>query len=390
MRSSLSAAFPYYARAFSVVRVTTNTQLPPRIAYEWTSLRRSYASEAASSQQGPFKPKAHTPLRRTAADSLSIRANPKPTQSEIQPISTLATCERYLLTRLRTRLPPTARPLHDAYWVPQWSSCSEGREGEVFIFGNGSFVCWGLTEEDAKRFRRDVLTPARAEVGPLAEPETEELEFATDPSEKTRLQGDLIILGGGPQPTDPENLPGSFPLSVFPQETVLVRYAFSQALSRSTALSALETSLEDYLSSMSSLPLALEKTGKPGMGRRALVKKLGELLRFRQGLNLNRENFFETPDFYWDQPVLEGYFNSLNAALEVKARTRSVNDKITYAAEVQSVLRQLLHETSSARMELVIIALIAVEVIIVLIRDVPEFFYPDTDQQPEHSVTKTP
>jgi hypothetical protein len=123
---------------------------------------------------------------------------------------------------------------------------------------------------------------------------------------KTRLQGDLIILGGGPQPTDPENLPDSLPFSVFPQETLLVRYAFSQALSRSTALSALEASLEDYLSSMSSLPLALEKTGKPGMGRRALVKKLGELLRFRQGLNLNRENFFETPDFYWDQPVLEG------------------------------------------------------------------------------------
>ena len=117
---------------------------------------------------------------------------------------------------------------------------------------------------------------------------------------------DLIILGGGPQPTDPENLPGSLPHSVFPPETVLVRYAFSQALSRSTALSAFEASLEDYLSSMSSLPLALEKTGKPGMGRRALVKKLGELLRFRQGLNLNRENFFETPDFYWDQPVLEG------------------------------------------------------------------------------------
>ena len=73
----------------------------------------------------------------------------------------------------------------------------------------------------------------------------------------------------------------------------------------------------------------------------------------------------------------------MTAALEVKGRTSAVNDKITYAAEVQSVLRQLLHEvrrlsaafrkrmtskflqTSSARMELVIIALIAVEVIIV-------------------------
>jgi uncharacterized Rmd1/YagE family protein len=79
--------------------------------------------------------------------------------------------------------------------VPKW--CGNGnsngsggsdadggkREGEVFLFRNGSFVCWGLTEEDAVRFRREVLMPANAEVGTLAEPETEELEFATDPSE---------------------------------------------------------------------------------------------------------------------------------------------------------------------------------------------------------------
>lgn len=96
------------------------------------------------------------------------------------------------------------------------------------------------------------------------------------------------------------------PSSGLPRETLLARYAFSQALSRSTALSGLETSLERYLSSVSLLPQALQKTGKPGLGRRALVMKLGELLRFRQGLNLNRENFSDTPDFYWSEPVLEG------------------------------------------------------------------------------------
>ena len=84
--------------------------------------------------------------------------------------------------------------------------------------------------------------------------------------------------------------------------------------------------------------------------------KLGELLRFRQGLNLNRENFSDTPDFYWSEPVLEGTtrafarsicgssshclrlgdFNSLSNALDMRARIRSVNDKITYAAEVST------------------------------------------------------
>ena len=31
------------------------------------------------------------------------------------------------------------------------------------------------------------------------------------------------------------------------------------------------------------------------------------------------------------------YFNTLSAALEIKSRTRSVNDKITYAAEVRGL-----------------------------------------------------
>lgn len=189
-----------HARLCNLWRVNTasgstwfpNRSIPRRgYASEWTPPSQGSSSSSSSSS---LKPKAHTPLRRTASDSLSIRTNPKPTQSEIQPISTLATAERYLLTRLRTRLSPSlgARPLHDAYWVPKWrgdsndgSSDGDGRkrEGEVFIFRNGSFVCWGLTEEDAVRFRRDVLMPANAEVGTLAEPETEELEFATDPSE---------------------------------------------------------------------------------------------------------------------------------------------------------------------------------------------------------------
>jgi required for meiotic nuclear division protein 1 len=92
---------------------------------------------------------------------------------------------------------------------------------------------------------------------------------------------------------------------VYPSETLLARYAFSQALSRSTALSALEVSLDEYLSSMAILPHSLEQTGEPGMGRKQLIKKLGQLMRFRQQLNLNKESFIDAPDFYWAEPDLE-------------------------------------------------------------------------------------
>lgn len=145
----------------------------------------------------------------------------------------------------------------------------------------------------------------------------------------------MIILGRLAPLQDPSNAATAPPPnSSLETATLLARYAYSQALSRSTALSVLEESLEDYLSSVAQLPHSLEKTGKPGLGREALIKKLGSLMKFRQGLNLNRENFSDTPDLYWAEPELEGFFKSMTAALEVKARTNAVNEKITYATEV--------------------------------------------------------
>jgi len=130
------------------------------------------------------KPKESTPLRRSASASLPIRSNPTPTRGVIQPVFTLATAERYLLSRLRTLpdLPPLSQALHESWWIPRWGV--QGREGEIFVFSNGSIVCWGLDETDAKRFATEVIGRAKGmQVSPLKEVETEELEFVVDPIE---------------------------------------------------------------------------------------------------------------------------------------------------------------------------------------------------------------
>lgn len=130
------------------------------------------------------KPKATTPLRRTASASLPIRSNPTPTRGDIQTVFTLATAERYRLFRLRGHpdLPARSQTLHESWWVPKWGP--KDKEGEIFVFSNGSFVCWGLGENDAKRFATEVIDQAPGiEVAPLQEVETEELEFVVDPIE---------------------------------------------------------------------------------------------------------------------------------------------------------------------------------------------------------------
>ncbi|KAF8905094.1 hypothetical protein CPB84DRAFT_1676855 [Gymnopilus junonius] len=371
-------------RAFiSLTTQAAHTRDISRSLPTWLS-RCRYGTKASQGENplsdAKTKPKSATPLRRSASASLPIRANPTPTRGEIQPIFTISTAERYILSRLRSHpeLPSRSQALHEAWWVPKWGA--EGKEGEVFVFANGTVVCWGLGESAANHFVKEVIYRAPGiEVAPLNEPETEELDFVIDPIElsgaQTRLQGDLILLGQTGTLDEPDLLPKSWPPMALPQETLLARYAFSQALSRSTALSALEASFDSYLTSMALLPHALAETGKPSMSRTQLIKKLGELMKFRQQLNLSRENFSEVPDFYWAEPELERYFTSLSNALEVKARTSSLNDKITYISDIQSMLRQLLTESSTHSMELIIIALIAVEVVIALIRDGPELWH---------------
>ncbi|CCO28555.1 Required for meiotic nuclear division protein 1 homolog [Rhizoctonia solani AG-1 IB] len=328
-------------------------------------------SQKLAQSPPPASPKSKPQtLRRAAQASLPIRSNPTPTRGTIRPVLTLATAESYNPHFLEGTLPPGSQRVHAAWWIPNW------RSGEVWVFDSGSCVFWGLSEAEARMFVAEVIMRVKGvEVDKLKTLELEELEFVTDPKETTRLQGDLIILGQMP-PISEVEFPSPPPSSnAMSPETLPARYAFSHSLARSSALAALETSLDSYLHSVSRLPSTLGTTGKPGLGRKELRMKLGQLMRFRQGVNLGRETFGDTPDLYWTEPVLEGYFDSVSEALEIKARADSVNAKITYAAELQGLLRELLAESSGHRMELIIIALIAVEVVIAIIRDGPELWH---------------
>jgi uncharacterized Rmd1/YagE family protein len=182
------------------------------------------------------------------------------------------------------------------------------------------------------------------------------------------LQGDLIILGEPLPLSSPEEIfPSVIPASSLPEDTLAARYAFSDALARSTALSATETGVEEFLSSVSKLPHTLSSTGKPGLNRTEIIKKMGLLLKFRQRIFLNPQNFTDMPEIYWSESVLESasggslsgalvcldeafaeYFTEMSDALEIKSRTQLLNAKITYAVELQSVMRELLTEVSTA------------------------------------------
>lgn len=67
------------------------------------------------------------------------------------------------------------------------ASFDQGQNGEIWVFRNGSFVTWGLTPAEGRRFLREVIrNPATiVEVGTLnfGRVQTEEVDFVVDPTE---------------------------------------------------------------------------------------------------------------------------------------------------------------------------------------------------------------
>ena len=77
------------------------------------------------------------------------------------------------------------------------------------------------------------------------------------------------------------------------------------------------------------------------------------------------------PDIFWDSPSqlgLADYYDEVGRALDVNARIRTLNEKMDYASEIASVLRERLSEKHSNLAEWLIIFLISIEVGFELLR----------------------
>lgn len=234
--------------------------------------------------------------------------------------------------------------------------------------------------------------------------ETEDLEYIVDTTkERSAIIGDTIILGTKlesrlasehsytPTPTssEPSALTETSLADIESPElsTVLAKIAFSSGLARSTKLAVLERLTEAYFSSTRTIPTILSQ-GTPlpitrpvllrkacetmGLGSRLpfsrpfMLRKTGELLSIRAQLNLYSELTDSLPDLFWDSKHelgLEDYYSHVGKALDVGVRIKVLNDKLDYAQEIASVLRETLIERHNLRLEWIIIILIAIEVV---------------------------
>ncbi|KAG7411228.1 hypothetical protein DER46DRAFT_102719 [Fusarium sp. MPI-SDFR-AT-0072] len=233
--------------------------------------------------------------------------------------------------------------------------------GDIFVFPSGTIVTWSLPPDVVTR----QIMRAAEEAHSIESREFEDLEFTTDTNrEASVLKGDVIVLGTRKEHKEADKL-----------DTTLAKVAFSSGLARSTKLAVLETALTSYFESTRNIPALLSQGAGVPLGRKFILQKTGELLSLRARLNHYSELTDSLPDIFWDTSSdlgLEGYYEQVGRALDVNVRIRALNQKMDYAAEIATVLREMSSEQHGTRLEWIIIVLIAVEVIFELRRIVLE------------------
>ncbi|KDN71637.1 hypothetical protein CSUB01_01631 [Colletotrichum sublineola] len=234
--------------------------------------------------------------------------------------------------------------------------------GDIFVFPSGTIVTWALPPDVVTK---QLLSAAETLLKPALR-EVEDLEYISDPNKETSgMKGDIVVLGTKREERDGDRL-----------DTTLAKIAFSSGLARSTKLAVLESALTAYFESTRKIPSVLSKGSGLPLSRKFILQKTGELLSLRARLNHYSELTDSLPDIFWDSRSelgLEGYYEQVGRALDVNVRIRTLNQKMDYAQEIASVLREMSSEQHSTRLEWIIIILIAVEVVFEVRRIVLEY-----------------
>lgn len=249
--------------------------------------------------------------------------------------------------------------------------------GDIFVFPSGTVVSWALSKESVTDLATSLLSAA---VSPnIKEKELEDLQFEDDPQrDHSSLRGDVITLGTKAEVQNPRNR----------SDVTLAKVAFSSALARSTKLAKLETMLSDYIESTRSVPIMMSQGLKVPLDRRMVMQRTGQLLQLRAQLNHYSELTDSLPDLFWDSPHqlgLESYYDQACRSLDVGVRIKTLNEKMDYAQEIASILRETLAAKHSSNLEWIIIALILVEVVFMLNKEFKSWWQDTRVEEKEKS-----
>ncbi|MBF8247141.1 MAG: RMD1 family protein [Rickettsia sp.] len=220
------------------------------------------------------------------------------------------------------------------------SICTFIGSTEVFIFKFGSIVMWGIEEKEKEQFIIDQIK-----------------DFAIDLEKKYIYD---FISFNYKKNNESTYVDAQNNMLILKDDYSFTKLSISYALAQSVKLEMLEILVLDLLNNTKSIYLNLSKTGKISLSKKEISQKLGVLFGARYLINLYSD-VLDLPEFFWKRPIYEELYLKIAEFEDIKIRQDTLNRRVDIIYEVYQALSNELNHIQSARLEMVIILLIAAE-----------------------------
>ncbi|MDO3388069.1 RMD1 family protein [Gilvimarinus sp. SDUM040013] len=217
--------------------------------------------------------------------------------------------------------------------------CMRMNSGEAWLFDYGVLIGWNLSEEERQQLCVD-LQPML--IDKYQRPLIEQYSFSFSAEQVFNIHHDMLEL---------------------PEDNQMIRLALSHAFAQSAKLGAFEDKAQDVIHNNAYISKELAATGKLPLNRKQLAKLRGVLFDTSSDIALHY-NLLDTPEFFWDYPELEEYYQRLAKYLDLAPRVSILNKKLETIQNLLEMLATEHNHKHSAFLEIVIIVLIAVDIVI--------------------------
>jgi uncharacterized Rmd1/YagE family protein len=213
-------------------------------------------------------------------------------------------------------------------------------KGHLFIFDYGVLVAWGVNPAKQDHYLT-VLKHIAKGVNPA---QTDRYEFVKAGKESSQL----VIVDNQ--------------LSL-PNVQVDSLLTLSHAFAQSAKLQYFEILAEHTISNYQYLINTLSQTGKIPLSRKALAKLRGQLLQAKSDIMLHYR-VLDTPEFFWDFPVVEHLHLSLSRYLELKPRIELLNLKLQTMHDLYDMLAAEKNHKHLSFLGSIVVILIATQIVL--------------------------
>ncbi|CAK5272895.1 unnamed protein product [Mycena citricolor] len=220
-------------------------------------------------------------------------------------------------------------------------------EAEIFLFEYGTVVIWGMTEAQERRFLSSIKRFENERL-PADAIEMEDLNFYY--ANYSRIYNDVITLRKG---SSYMSVRGIDNLSIASDMLGRTKLSLSHALAQSVKISLFEQLISSNIEETKDIPEIIATSGKVGMPHKEIMQKIGQLFLLRTNIN--------TVGSVLDSPPL---YEAARSYLEIPQRINLLNTRVEVLQDLLDLLKESVSSRHSERLEEIVIALIAIEVVL--------------------------